>query len=330
MARRGLVRRRITVGLLAIVAAAALWWGLPSPGALWQRALALPGLVWAGAAAGMALSYTLRAARLSDEWSGRVPAGWRDGLYITLMHSAAINVLPLRAGELGYPWLLYRRWGVAPADSAASLFWLRVQDAIVLGAWAFVVFGPGAGAPLLAARAACAVLLLALVARHATALAAWALRHPQLSGGGGGSSGIVRQVLQRLMNAARHAHPRGWLWASANWTVKLAVLALLMHTLMGIATVEPGAAALSAEQAAAAALGGEVAAVLPLQPPAGFGTYEAGVWAGARLAGAAEVDGPQLLGAAFTVHLFVIGCSLAGALASLLLQGQPRPLETPP
>lgn len=315
------MNRRMLVWMLGGLAALALAWLLPAPAQLWARATALPPTIWTGAAAGMALSYALRAARLRDEWNHRLPVQFADCLHITLMHSAAINVLPMRAGELGFPWLLYRRWGIALHESAASLFWLRLQDAIVIGVFALAVFGPDFGADpsvALAARTAVAAALLALVALRGGALAAAALA--ALASDAGGGSWPAR-ALRRVLQSALRSHARGWLWTIANWLVKLGVLALLLHEIAGVSTLA----------AWGGALAGEGAAVMPLQPPAGLGTYEAGVWAGVHLAGAGPASPSQAssagssatLGAAFTMHLFVIVFSVLAAVASHWLQGAP-------
>ncbi|HEX9307695.1 MAG TPA: hypothetical protein VF894_09410, partial [Anaeromyxobacter sp.] len=73
------------------------------------------------------------------------------------------------------------------------------------------------------------------------------------------------------------------------------------------------------------ALGGELAGVLPVQGPAGLGTYEAGVWAGAALRGrtAAEIAPPAL-----AVHLVSFGTAIAaGAIAHAV--SRRRPARTP-
>ncbi len=79
--------------------------------------------------------------------------------------------------------------------------------------------------------------------------------------------------------------------------------------------------------AVAGALVGELAGVLPIQGPANFGTYEAGVWAGASLYG-----GPSLKVAAPAValHLFSLATAvIAGAIAYALSPRTPavRPAE---
>ena len=65
-------------------------------------------------------------------------------------------------------------------------------------------------------------------------------------------------------------------------------------------------------------LGGELAGVQPLQPPAGLGTYEAGIWLGSALPASWQA---QVVSAALAVHAF----SLAVALAATLITRLPLP-----
>jgi uncharacterized membrane protein YbhN (UPF0104 family) len=110
----------------------------------------------------------------------------------------------------------------------------------------------------------------------------------------------------------------GWLWTIANWSVKLAAQAYLLAVLLGT----------SMNTGAAGALGAELAAILPVQGVAGFGTYEAGAAAALLPNGVMLADG---LRAALALHLFVIACSVcAGIIAALLPEVQPtRPAAEP-
>ena len=69
--------------------------------------------------------------------------------------------------------------------------------------------------------------------------------------------------------------------------------------------------------ALAGALGGELAAVLPVQGPAGLGTYEAGVWAGVQSQAPGTFDNAALLGAALAVHALGVVVALAAGLLAL-------------
>jgi Lysylphosphatidylglycerol synthase TM region len=260
---------------------------------------ATPAWLWALALGGLGLSYALRAERLRREWGswfaadaarGQAP-GFVACLALFLTHNAAIVVLPLRAGEAGYPLLMQRRFGVPLGDSLRSLLWLRLQDAAVLATLAALWLPPVAPA----VRAGWAALIglgwVLVLAFGARALSALAARAP---------------AVQRFQAAwLAHRNDRlGWALCAANWLVKLAVFALLLRAL----------APLDFPAALRGALGGELASVLPLQGPAGLGTYEAGVWA-AALMGQASVQGTgsQVAAGALALHAFSLSVALASA-----------------
>lgn len=284
--------------LLGLVTALALWWVLPPGPQLWNSIVALPLSVWLGATTGLMVSYAMRAQRMRDEWARRVAMRWRDGLYLTLVHAAAINLLPMRAGEAGYPWLLHRHWRVPLTESAASLFWLRVQDAGVLCVLAVVWFGPGLGDASLLLRLSLAGALLLVLALGGPALARGLLaswpspaRWPKLW-----------RMGRSLLESALRAPARGWLWSLTHWTGKIGGLGLIVASL----TAQPWLTAFGGTLAA------EGATALPISPPAGFGNYEAGVWFGLHSLGVA-LPSAQVLGAALVAHVFML---LVGVVAA--------------
>lgn len=291
-------KKRLISIALGLVTALVLWKVLPPGRQLWGGIASLPLWVWAGALSGMVLSYSMRALRMRDEWAGRAQMRWRDGLYLTLLHSAAINLLPMRAGEAGYPWLLQRHWRVPLLESAASLFWLRVQDAGVLGVLALVWFGPGAGMGGLLLRLGLAAVALLTLALGGHVLARWALaRWPS-------PARWVKpwRIARGLVESALRAPARGWLWSLLHWTGKIGGLGLIVAHLTGQPWLLAFGGALAAEGATA----------LPLSPPAGFGNYEAGVWLGLHSLGA-DLAMATVLGAALVAHVFLLLIAVAAA-----------------
>jgi hypothetical protein len=303
-----------------------------------ERVATIPLVGWIAATVGMSATYALRAGRLRTEWRStlaRHGLGYRECLRVTLMHNAAINLLPMRSGEASYAFLLHRRWGVPLGEAATSLLWLRLQDAMVLGVLGLAILVP---APLawrlgFAALAivAAATLVPALVRRvHVRARGARARTRS--------SAGARRawHLVARIAGAFRASRGgrAAWGFAVANWVLKLAVVGALVAPLGG----------LRLPAGIAGALGGELAAVLPVQAPAGVGTYEAGVVLGAS-AGRNDNhadDGPSsrrpdrtlVIGAALAVHALMIVVALATALVFSLLvradearapEGRPTP-----
>lgn len=276
-------------------------------------------LTWALTLGGLLLSYGLRSARLQvvlalDDHT-RAPRRWlglrTDALRVILMHNAAVNLLPMRAGELSFPWLASRELNLPLARAVACLLWMRVQDLIVLIALGVLLWP---GVPLLWRGAALAAMVLGWW------VVSWGLRrwyghHPEpaTETNTPRTGGKVTQLLSRLRHALlepAHHRPMAWLLTLANWSVKLAAGACLLSAITGS----------NWGTAWAGALGGELAAVVPLQGPAGFGTYEAGVWAG--MATHLSAHSPALalaVSAALALHVCFLLCAVfAGALAWLL------------
>ena len=131
-ARGRVVTSRQAIGGIAGLALGALLLWLLLRGASvsrWLEALGgVPPMLWVAATLGLLASYALRALRLFVEWQPQV-RGIRfvDCLRLMLLHNAAVNVVPMRAGEAGYAWIVHRQWGVPLADAVASLLWLRLQ-----------------------------------------------------------------------------------------------------------------------------------------------------------------------------------------------------------
>jgi Lysylphosphatidylglycerol synthase TM region len=301
----------LAVGLLIV--------GLRSlDGATWRSSIqSLPAGLWIAAVLGGLLGHGLRALRLQTEWrAGSIAAGFGPALRIALLHNAWTQLMPMRAGELSYVWLLRRHAAVSWQDAAGSLVWLRLQDAVVLSSLALLT---AAGALLLRqatpwgaaawpggwiAAVLVAVLLLIVAAGVLAAAAVRSLiRRRQVDG-------------TRLPNVVlawnrRHGGARGWLLCAAHWLTKLATAAGLLSAVAAL----PGAVGW------VAAVGAELSAVLPLQAPAGLGAYEAGMWAGARWVSSPNpaLSWTRFLPHALLVHGLSISVSLAAAAVAAAL-----------
>jgi glycosyltransferase involved in cell wall biosynthesis len=98
-----------------------------------------------------------------------------------------------------------------------------------------------------------------------------------------------------------------WIWAISNWALKLTAIAM---PLLWMLPVEPLSAGL-------AALGGELAAALPLQPPAGLGPYEAGVILGMQWH--SDLAWQSIAAAAIAVHLLSLLVTLFCACVAAMM-----------
>lgn len=270
-----------------------------------------PPAIWVVTVVGLLLSYGLRAARLQVVLSlddmHQPPGRWlglrTDALRVILQHNAAINLLPMRAGELSFPWFAARELKLPVARAIVCLIWMRLQDLVVLLALGLALW-PGLTWWL---------RLVGLIGLFAGWHAGWwALQRllrqaDSVTPHAGGWRALAAKLQSALLEPAHH-RPAAWLLTLANWAVKLAAGA----TLLSAISQAPWTTGWGG------ALGGELAAVLPLQGPAGFGTYEAGVWAGmATLLPAHAAPLERAVGAALALHLCFLLCAvLAGAVAA--------------
>ncbi|MDE2432160.1 MAG: flippase-like domain-containing protein [Burkholderiales bacterium] len=270
---------------------------------------------WLLTLSGLLISYGLRAARLQvvmdlDAMS-YAPQRWlglrTDALRVILMHNAAINLLPMRAGELSFPWLASRELGMPVSRAVACLLWMRIQDLVVLLLLGMLIW-PGLPPEWRAAGMLGAVLGWFAIN--------WAL--PRIP-----DSPRVHRVLSKLRAAlteSTHHQPMAWILTSANWCLKLSAGAFLLSAITQTSWTE----------AWAGALGGELAAVIPLQGPAGFGTYEMGVWAG--MATHLPKASPALahaVSAALALHICFLICAVVAGLGASLLSQFKRPTSRP-
>lgn len=283
-------RWRIARLLLTVALCALLWAWLVKHANLEElarQAQRLPAWSWVAAAIGLLGGHALRAVRLQREWRHVQHVSLWQCLRILLLHNAMVLVMPLRSGEVGFLWGVQRQWGVSWGAAGMVLLRWRLQDAAVLALLALLLLVPGSFA------------LRVLVAVGA-ALAMYFVLPPLWS-----------WLLARTGRFA--ARPRGPWWgglgaSAANWTLKVLANGGLLAALAGIPLVAGWRGG----------LGGELAGVQPLQPPAGLGTYEAGIWLATGLPHDFQA---QVVSAALAVHAF----SLAIALGATALTRLPLP-----
>lgn len=270
---------------------------------------AIPLAAWVMVPLALLVSHAFRAARIHAELSAHASVAFADCLRVGLVHSAAVNVFPMRSGELVYPWLVRQRLRIGTPIAIASLVRMRVQDAVVLGL-AAVVLAPIGPLPVRLALAAAGALLIAVALR--------ALRRLPVP------TSPRWLAVRTALEGARAGSASGWVYSAGSWSTKLIAIAAMLSIL----------GHLPAAPAVCGALGGELAALSPLQAPAGIGTYEAGVWLGVNFP-AVDMPRAEVVLAALLAHLAVWLVTASAALVAwwswgLTFARPPHPSEGRP
>ncbi len=298
MTATGGMRRWLKLVLGWFLGGGLLWWLLQQvdTSQLVRSASLIPAWLWLSCSLLWLFSFVLRGRRVQQEWQWRRPVSLAVAMRLVLLHNAAVLVLPFRAGEAGYPLLVKHVFGAPLGQSLRSLMWLRIQDLGVLGLL-LVWLWPGLhGAwPVL-----CTCLLVGVILLP-SGYWLWLLKRRS----------AWAKLLRKMLH--RRAPRSAWLLSLGNWLCKLSVVAFLLSSLLN----------LPMKVAFQGALGGEWAGLLPLQGPAGLGTYEAGVWLAAGLEDSALTA--QLPAAALLVHVVCLALSLGAALLAWALLRWPTP-----
>lgn len=258
----------------------------------------------------LSLTYVIRTLRIYRYF--RMQSGFGSCLRVLVQHTLLVNVLPMRAGELAFPALMKRYFGMPVQRSFPALLWLRALDLHVILCIPLLVVAmtlePNTSR-LATVVAVVWVMLLFVVFLSSRALGAL------MSGRDSKVCRVVRPVL-----AAVPASPwsllEDWFLTMANWILKLGVFAWIIHMFSSQSYLP----------SLAGAIGGEIGSMLPIQGIAGFGTYEAGVVSAMR---AFRVSTNDALTGAMNLHLFALGVSICAALIASLLPVPSRAADNP-
>ena len=246
-------------------------------------------------------SYAMRAVRLYVYFRSDLQGEFALAFKLMLQHNLANNFLPMRSGELTFPMLMSRYFGVSPSRSMPALLWFRMFDLhtlVLLALWAL-------GTQWLGRHWAGLVILLWL----ALPWLLYLFNHWLLDRFKDRNNGRLARLLVKLLRGAptdRGLFLKTWFWSLLNWLVKLLAFAWLLALF----------ARLTVAQALLGVIGGELTSVLPIHGVAGVGTYEAGIVAALLPLG---IQAETAVGAAVNLHLFLLGATLLGGLLSLLL-----------
>jgi uncharacterized membrane protein YbhN (UPF0104 family) len=267
----------------------------------WRAVLAPWGLQGpsfvASTAALMLLGYFIRTLRIQRYF--RFGRGFAGCARMVLQHNMLVNLLPMRSGEVAFPVLMKRYFGMPAERSVPALLWLRLLDLhalvfILTIASAFVLPWP-VSALLATGMLVLPVMVLPRAARLAAFLGTQGTRPARLIG----------KALNALPRARAELIEQ-WLWTIAAWAAKVAAYAWVIAT---FASVGPTPAVIGA-------VGGELVSVVPVHGPASLGTYESGIVAAMAPLG---VPFGRALHGAVNLHLLVLGVSMLAGLAAFLI-----------
>lgn len=262
-----------------------------------QPLLTLPPWLACVVCVGLLLTYVLRGWRVAYEFRGYPELSLTKSIQIVLWHSATVNSLPFRSGELAFPVLLQRIAQVPMMQALASLVHLRMQDAttvVLMG----IVFWPGLDGAIRS------VLVVATLAFFA-AFYVWVKQPADWHG----STFFVKKYLASFRDAMATGNPSAalsWVLTVFNWAIKISIQAVLYCHLTGVYFSTGVLATISSE----------VAALSPLQGVAGIGTFEVSSALALFADGVPWATGIQV---AAQVHLIMLASSFFWALMGLLI-----------
>jgi uncharacterized membrane protein YbhN (UPF0104 family) len=242
-----------------------------------------------------AASYGLRAVRVYDYFRPRFRGRFPTVLRLSVLHNSANNLLPMRAGEIIFPWLMGRYFGHGVLDATVALVWIRLLDLHALGLIGILTLSLRQPSWVWSLAALAWLGLLPLVDRARRLLP--------------GTSGRLVRFLRMAAEAAPASEARVlrvYLWTALIWASKFAAFAALLHHFLPVPLwlVLTGV------------MGAELSSVLPFHGVAGSGSYELAMVAALIPLG---VSAEAALTGAVNLHLFLLGVTLLlGGLAFLL------------
>ncbi len=284
-----------TALLLALIGAVQWWIGWPELLAPWARLS--PWLV-AGLLSLTAGSYVARALRVQLYFSPLMAGRFPTTLRLSVLHTTANVMLPMRLGELVFPWLMQRYFGQSLLGAGVSLVWIRLLDLHFLALTGLLILWLRAPQWWWPVAALAWLGLLTLLPAIAGRLVIWPEDGPRW-----------RRTLRFVAVAApqRGARIAGlYLWTALCWGAKFIAFAWVLGHFLPI----------NFWRLLAGVMGAELSSVLPFHGVAGSGSYELAALAALVPLG---VSAREALSGVVNLHLFMLGGSLLFGLLALAL-----------
>jgi uncharacterized membrane protein YbhN (UPF0104 family) len=252
-------------------------------------------------------SYLFRAQRIAFYFRKEAPDRVRflPTLRLVLLHNCLNNLLPTRTGEISFPILVRRYFGIELLLSLPALLWFRLMDLhtlLLIALLGLTLFAPLS--PLMIGVGALSTLLwllvpLASLLAHPL-IARWSQSQPEKR-----FPALLFRLIEGLPHQRGHFF-RLWGYTLINWMAKIIAFAWILHFFAGTSFLPSLFGAIT----------GDMTSVLPIHGFAGAGSYELGVFAGLSPFG---IERDIAIPAAVNLHLFILGGSFLGVIPALLI-----------
>lgn len=247
----------------------------------------------------LSVSYLARAARLHSHFSSEISGHFCRCLRIVLHHNFFNNILPMKTGEVVFPLLIHRHFGIKISRAAGALFSFRIADLVFLSLLSLLLAmlsmhllelaGSAVLFFLIVMAAGCLLLLIIFKFRRSVT---WIDKYwGQFKSGFPSNQGMMWTI---------------FIWTTLAWSTKLIAYALILSVFVK--------SLFSVSLLAAAS--GELASSIPIHTPAAFGTFESGILAVLIPVG---FDTKTALTAALNLHLFILANTVLLAALGLLI-----------
>jgi uncharacterized protein (TIRG00374 family) len=276
------------------------------------------------------ISIMLRGWRFELTLSGKLSAPHIRYFILAALHNVANQLMPVRSGELAYPYLLHRYFGYKLASGTASLLYVRFFELFVL-IFLFLVaivgftsvkigydfYQVAIGVTVLALVAVIVWVNLAMIIK---VVSHWLAR--KLQKRSGRLVNFFERVSRLLLSLSDELkvkkspllHIATGILTLLNWMCLFTIFYLVLH---GVGTP------VSVFETMIGSSVASLAQLIPVSTMGNFGSLEAGWTAGFMMVG---VDMKSALNSGLIMHLIVFLCSLVLAVLSwlglLLMQGR--------
>lgn len=243
--------------------------------------------------------------------------------YLSQTHNLLNNLLPFRSGEVSFPLLMNSQFNTPIIHASAGLLWLRFLDAHTLGMLALTVIGFKMQLPLWLILGLCTLAL---------SLPIWVFllkpvlynkisnNHTQPEAQNQTKTKHWQNKLQQILLKLLDGLPQNtqgflqsWSLTWLNWLIKIVLMGII---LMFLLTQSSSIINLNSHLLAglSGAVAGEITSVLPINAPAGVGTYAGGVFAGIKWANTSLLANKDIMLAGVQLHLLILLASIIGVI----------------